>query len=343
MLFEGLDLPTVWFILVAVLFTGYAVLDGFDLGVGAIHLFARGDEERRIQLNAIGPVWDGNEVWLLTGGGALFAAFPNVYATVFSGFYLALILVLMALIFRAVSIEVRGKHHSPRWRSAWDVAFSVASAAAALLFGVAMGNLLRGIPLDARGEYAGTFFDLLNPFSLILGVVALAHSALHGALFASMKTRGDQQTRLRALAGKLALPVLGAYAAFAVATPFLAPHLAERVKAHPALALLPPVTFAALALARAASAKGRDGRAFALSCLAMVAAMAVFALLMFPALVRNSADPAASLTAANACSSPKTLSNMLVIALIGMPLVIAYTAFIYRVFHGKVALDKTSY
>ncbi len=343
MLFEGLDLPTVWFALVAVLFTGYALLDGFDLGVGAIHLSARTDEERRVHLNAIGPVWDGNEVWLLTGGGALFAAFPSVYATVFSGFYLALILVLMALIFRAVSIEVRSKHASPVWRSAWDIAFSVGSGLAALLFGVAMGNLLRGIPLDASREYAGSFFDLLNPFSLILGVIALGHSALHGALFAALKTEGEHRTRLSALAAKLSLPVLGAYIAFAVATPFLAPHLSDRVREHPALAALPLITFAALAAIRGSLNKEKRGRAFGLSCVAMASTMVLFALLMFPALVRNSADPAASMTAANACSSPKTLNNMLIIALIGMPLVIGYTVFIYRIFHGKVTLNKTSY
>ena len=342
--FGDLDLNTVWFILLAVLLTGYAVLDGFDLGVGMLHLFvAKNDDDRRVLLNAIGPVWDGNEVWLVTGGGALFAAFPIVYATVFSGFYLALMALLCALIFRAVSIEVRSKHPAPLWRALWDFAFCAGSSLAALLFGVALGNLLRGIPLDARGEYAGGFFDLLNPFALLLGVIALAHAALHGALFAVLKTDGEHQARLRSLAAKLVFPVTGLYAAFVAATPFLAPHLAERVKEHPALAALPLVTFAALLAVRPLQAKGRDGRAFLASAGAIVATMAMFALLMYPALVRNSADPAHSLTVANAASSTKTLSNMLVIALIGMPLVIGYTVFIYRIFRGKVTLDKTSY
>src|ERR1035441_1256916 len=163
------DLNTIWFILVGVLFTGYAMLDGFDLGIGALHLFTKDDAERRTLLNAIGPVWDGNEVWLVTGGGALFAAFPNVYATVFSGFYLAMILLLVALIFRAVAIEFRSKQPMRWWRQMWDIGFSAGSLLSSLLIGVAMGNIAWGIPLDERGEFAGTFRGLLGPYPLLLG------------------------------------------------------------------------------------------------------------------------------------------------------------------------------
>ena len=170
MTFGSLDLNTVWFILIGVLFTGYAMLDGFDLGVGALHLFTKKDEERRIMINAIGPVWDGNEVWLVTGGGALFAAFPNVYATVFSGFYMAFVLLLVALIFRAVAIEFRSKQPMRWWRRMWDVGFSAGSIVSSLFIGIAMGNIAWGVPLDGHGEYAGTFLDLLHPYPLLLGI-----------------------------------------------------------------------------------------------------------------------------------------------------------------------------
>ena len=172
----------IWFILVGVLLGGYALLDGFDLGVGFWHLFTKGDRARRIALTSIGPVWDGNEVWLLTGGGALFAAFPPVYATVFSGFYLAMMLVVISLIFRAVALEFRSKVEDERWRKAWDVAFSLGSILAALLFGVAVGNVLRGVPLDGEGNFTGTFFGLLNPYSLVFGLLSVAMVATHGAL-----------------------------------------------------------------------------------------------------------------------------------------------------------------
>ena len=168
--FGSLDLNTTWFILIGVLFTGYAMLDGFDLGVGALHLLTKTDRERRIMLNAIGPVWDGNEVWLVTGGGALFAAFPNVYATVFSGFYLAFVLLLVALIFRAVAIEFRSKQPMHWWRQMWDVGFSVGSILSSLLIGVAMGNIAWGVPIDDRGEFSGTFLSLLGPYPLLIGV-----------------------------------------------------------------------------------------------------------------------------------------------------------------------------
>ncbi|MCB1129153.1 MAG: cytochrome d ubiquinol oxidase subunit II, partial [Verrucomicrobiae bacterium] len=195
--FGDLDLNTVWFILIGVLFTGYAMLDGFDLGVGALHLFTRTDEERRIMLNAIGPVWDGNEVWLVTGGGALFAAFPEVYATVFSGFYLAFVLLLVALIFRAVAIEFRSKQPMRWWRRMWDIGFSAGSVLSSFLIGVAMGNIAWGMPLDERHEFSGTFLGLLHPYALLLGVTTVALFMMHGAIYLVMKTDGELQARVR--------------------------------------------------------------------------------------------------------------------------------------------------
>src|SRR5512140_3278766 len=180
--FGAIDLNTVWFLLIGVLFTGYAMLDGFDLGVGALHLFTNDDQERRLMLNAIGPVWDGNEVWLVTGGGALFAAFPNVYATVFSGFYLAFVFLLVALIFRAVAIEFRSKQPMRWWRQMWDVGFSLGSILSSLLIGIAMGNIAWGVPLDSRHEFLGGFTDLLHPYALLVGVTTLALFMMHGAI-----------------------------------------------------------------------------------------------------------------------------------------------------------------
>ena len=191
------DLNTIWFFLVGVLLAGYAVLDGFDLGIGALHLFVRSDHDRRIMLNSIGPIWDGNEVWLVTGGGALFAAFPEVYATAFSGFYMALMLLLFGLIFRAVAIDFRSKQPMGWWRQTWDVSFAVSSTLSALLIGVALGNIAWGIPLDGSHEYAGSFWDLLHPYALVVGVTTVALFMMHGAIYGVLKTEGDLQARLR--------------------------------------------------------------------------------------------------------------------------------------------------
>lgn len=193
------DLQIIWFILVGVLFSGYAILDGFDLGTGALQLFIKGDENRRLTLNAVGPVWDGNEVWLITGGGALFAAFPYVYASVFSGFYLAFMLLLLTLIFRAVSIEFRSKQPMKWWRRGWDTTFSISSLLAALLIGVAMGNVTKGIPLDDQGNFTGTFLSLLNPYSVLLGLTTVALFAMHGGIYLLMKTQGSLQEQIKKL------------------------------------------------------------------------------------------------------------------------------------------------
>lgn len=343
MTYEGLDLGAAWYLIIGILFTGYAMLDGFDLGVGAIHLFTKTDEERRILLNAIGPVWDGNEVWLVTGGGALFAAFPGVYATVFSGFYLAFVLLLFALIFRAVAIEFRSKQPGRRWRSAWDVAFSVSSIASALLIGVAMGNITRGLPLDANGEYAGGFLALLNPYSLLLGVTTLALFAMHGAIYAVMKTEGELHDKLRRWVTNATIAFIICYAVFTMATLIYVPHMADRVREHPWMFGIAVLNMLAIANIPRELHLGRDLRAFVSSCAAMTAMMALFGLQMFPVLVRNSVDPAHSLTIANSASSRGTLATMFTIALIGVPIVLTYTVCIYRIFRGKVVLTKTSY
>jgi cytochrome bd ubiquinol oxidase subunit II len=339
----ALDLNTTWFILIGVLFTGYAMLDGFDLGVGALHLFTRTDEERRIMLNAIGPVWDGNEVWLVTGGGALFAAFPDVYATVFSGFYLAFVLLLVALIFRAVAIEFRSKRPMRWWRQMWDLGFSAGSIVSSLLIGVAMGNIAWGIPLDDHGEFAGTFWSLFGPYPLLLGITTLALFMMHGAIYALIKTEGALHDRLRGWINNTIIFFIICYAVTTMATLLYVPHMAARVRANPWLFSIALVNMLAIANIPREIHHARDWRAFISSCVAMLALMGLFGLEMYPNLVLSNPNPANSLNIQNAASSHKTLGIMLTMALIGVPAVLAYTVSIYWIFRGKVRLDKMSY
>jgi cytochrome d ubiquinol oxidase subunit II len=343
MTFANLDLNTTWFVLIGVLFAGYAMLDGFDLGVGALHLFTRTDDERRIMLNSIGPVWDGNEVWLVTGGGALFAAFPVVYASVFSGFYLAFMLLLAALIFRAVAIEFRSKQPMRWWRQMWDVGFSLGSVTSSFLIGVTMGNIAWGIPLDERGEYAGGFLAMLHPYSLWLGVTTVALFMMHGAIYAVMKTEGTLQDKLRGWVNNCIILFIICYAITTMATLLYLPHMAARLRAQPLLFSVAILNMLAIANIPREIHRRREFRAFLSSCAAMIALMALFGLEMYPNLVYSNPNPERSLTAFNAASSQKTLGIMLTIALIGVPVVLAYTVSIYWIFRGKVRLDKTSY
>jgi cytochrome bd ubiquinol oxidase subunit II len=329
-------LQTTWFFLVGVLLIGYCILDGFDLGVGIWYLFAKKDAQRRTLMRTIGPFWDGNEVWLLTGGGALFAAFPHVYATVFSGFYLALILVLLALILRAVSLEYRSAHTGKDWRSVWDIAFAFGSIVPALLLGVAFGNILRGLPLDADMNFTGSFFTLLNPLSLLVGLVGLAFFATHGALYIAIKTEGELAESAvvwakRAAGVYLALTALG-MALFAITTP----HLVENARSAPALWLLPAASLAAVALIRTLAARGEIRKAFASSAASIALLILMSALSLYPNIVPALEGPELSLTIANASSSLLTLKTMLILALIGVPIVLGYTYWVYRAFGGKV-------
>jgi cytochrome d ubiquinol oxidase subunit II len=337
------DLNTIWFIFVGVLFTGYAMLDGFDLGIGALHLFTKKDEERRVLLNAIGPVWDGNEVWLVTGGGALFAAFPNVYATVFSGFYLAFYLLLASLIFRAVAIEFRSKQPMRWWRQTWDIGFSVGSILSALLMGVALGNIAWGIPIDANGEFTGTFLGLLMPYPLLVGVTTVALFMMHGAIYGVMKTEGALHDKLRVWAMRCIIFFVICAATTTMATLLYVPHMANRVRANPWLFSIVLANMLAIANIPREFHHNRDWLAFLSSCGAMITLMLLFGLNLFPNLVYSLPNPENSLNIYNAASSQKTLGIMLVIACIGVPIVIAYTVCIYWIFRGKVKIDRMSY
>jgi cytochrome bd ubiquinol oxidase subunit II len=336
-------LGDIWFLLVGVLLLGYAVLDGFDLGAGILNPFvAKTDDERRTVLRSIGPVWDGNEVWLLTAGGAMFAAFPLVYATVFSGFYLALMLLLAALIFRAVALEFRDQLEGAGWRRAWDVAFFLGSAVPALLLGVAIGNIIRGLPLNAAGEYTGGLIGLLTPFPLIVGLLVVALVTTHGAAWLLVKTEGSLAARVRraALAGWVALTLLWILATLASLA--LAPDRWDAF-ANPLAWIAPAIVIVSLIAFPILVRAGRDLAAFGVSALGIAGMIATMGIGLYPNLVPALEVPARSITIEKAASSDLTLTVMLVIALIGVPLVLAYTAFVYLRFRGKVRADEPGY
>ncbi|MDD5260842.1 MAG: cytochrome d ubiquinol oxidase subunit II [Methylacidiphilales bacterium] len=342
-LLQHLDLNAIWFVLIGVLFTGYAALDGFDLGVGALHLFTKTDKERRLMLNSIGPVWDGNEVWLVTGGGALFAAFPEVYATVFSGFYLAFMLLLCSLIFRAVAIEFRSKQPMLWWRRMWDICFALGSILSAFLIGVALGNIAWGIPLDKDFEFSGSFLGLLHPYALLMGVTTVALFMMHGCIYATMKTEGPLHEKLRGWINNTIIFFIICYATATVATLVYLPHMSEKLKQTPWFFVLAILNMLAIANIPREVHHKRDLMAFASSCAAMVTLMGLFGLGMFPNLVLSNPNPEHSMNIINSASSHKTLGIMLVIAILGVPVVLAYTASIYWIFRGKVKLDPHSY
>jgi cytochrome d ubiquinol oxidase subunit II len=338
-----MTLQIAWFFLVGVLLTGYAILDGFDLGAGFWYLFAKGDKNRRMILNGVGPVWDGNEVWLLTGGGALFAAFPPVYATVFSGFYLALLVVLLGLIARAVSLEFRSKVENETWRKGWDWAFGLGSTVPALLFGVALGNVMRGIPMDAFGDFTGSFFTLLNPYSLVIGLTGLAMLLTHGGIFIQLKAYGKMEDEAKvwthyAWIAYMVLFVLATILTFATQS-----HLTTNFWKVPPLGLIPIITGAAIVAAGIFNRRCEPVKAFIASAVSIAGMMGIVGASLFPNMVRALGNPDYSLTIFNSSSSQLTLTVMLIIALVGMPVVIGYTIWIYNKFKGKVEVEKGIY
>jgi len=330
-------LRNVWFLLIGLLLAGYSILDGFDLGVGALLPFlAKSEDEKRTLIGAVGPVWDGNEVWLLAGGGALFAAFPMAYATVFSGFYLAMMLVLFALILRAVSLEFRA--HDPVRKGLWEAAFVGGSALPAFLFGVALGNIVVGVPLDQRTEFTGSFFTLLRPLPLVFGLLGLCAFLLHGSVYAALKSEGALRQRAR----RTALALVAAFGgAFFLSLVLVWIDMPEALKSIPAWAFS-ALVWLSLALVAAAVKKSRDGRALFFSSAAFLGLWGIVGAIQYPILVRAT-DPALSLTIANASSSALTLKVMLIIAVAGMPLVIGYTIFAFRVFKGKADVSGPGY
>ncbi|MFE2635166.1 cytochrome d ubiquinol oxidase subunit II [Streptomyces scopuliridis] len=324
-----MELHDVWFVLIAVLWTGYFFLEGFDFGIGILtKLLARNRKERRVLINTIGPVWDGNEVWLLSAGGATFAAFPDWYATLFSGFYLPLLLILVCLIVRGVAFEYRAKRPEENWQRNWENAIFWTSLIPAVLWGVAFGNIVRGVKIDAQKEYVGTLGDLLNPYAILGGLVTLALFTFHGTVFAALKTVGDIRVRAR----KLALG-LGAVTAV-LALGFLIWTQADNGDGKSLIALV--VAVAALVAAIGAIAAGREGWSFALSGVTIVAAVAMLFLTLFPNVMPSSLNEAWSLTVTNASSTPYTLKIMTWCAGIATPVVLLYQGWTYWVFRKRI-------
>jgi cytochrome d ubiquinol oxidase subunit II len=341
---DFVTLCVIWFVIEGVLLAGYAILDGFDLGVGILHPFvAKTDVERRLSMNSIGPMWDGNEVWLVTFGGALFAAFPNAYATVFSGFYTAFMLLLFALIFRAVSLEFRSKLESPRWRRFWDWGFFGGSFLATLLFGVATGNAVAGMPLDAEGNVTVGVLAQLNPYGLLVGIMTVALFALHGGLYLYLKTEGEFQARLRDWMWRSWGFFLVTFMLTTLYTVAEVPRATINFERFPILVLIVVAAILAVANIPRCLYWDRPAQAFASSTVLIVTQVALFGAALFPNLVTASNDPALSVTIYNAASSVKTLTIMLIIAVLGMPFVLTYTGIIYWAFRGKVTLGEHSY
>jgi cytochrome bd ubiquinol oxidase subunit II len=329
-----MDLNTLWFILIAVLYIGYFVLEGFDLGVGILLPFlGKTEMKRRLMINSIGPHWDGNEVWLITAGGATFAAFPDWYATLFSGFYLPLLLILLALVVRGVAFEFRGKDDDPRWRSLWDGCIFIGSAIPALLWGVAFTNFVRGVPINQDMIYVGGFFNLLNPYALLGGVVSLLGFTLHGAVFLSLKTPDELCEASQKLARRLWGPTLAALVAYVVATYFFTDVLSQ-LGVNPG----PIPIGAVLALLGAGHFiySGRSGWAFLLTTLSIVFATTSIFEVLFPRVMVSSINPAWSLTIYNTASGPYTLQVMSIIALIFLPFVLGYQVWAYWIFRKRL-------
>ncbi|MEU2239823.1 cytochrome d ubiquinol oxidase subunit II [Streptomyces sp. NPDC018338] len=324
-----MELHDVWFVLIAVLWIGYFFLEGFDFGIGVLtKLLARDRAEKRVLINTIGPVWDGNEVWLLTAGGATFAAFPEWYATLFSGFYLPLLIILVCLIIRGVAFEYRVKRPEENWQRNWEQAIFWTSLIPAFLWGVAFGNIVRGVKIDADMEYVGTFWDLLNPYALLGGLLTLTLFTFHGAVFASLKTVGDIRVRARALALKLGL------VAAVLALGFLIWTQVDTGDSWSLAAML--VAVVALVGAIGAIKVGREGWSFALSGVTITAAVAMLFLALFPDVMPSSLNPEWSLTVTNASSSPYTLKIMTWCAAIATPLVLLYQSWTYWVFRKRI-------
>jgi len=329
-----MDLNTLWFFLIAVLYIGFFVLEGFDFGVGMLQPFiGRNDVERRVVINTIGPHWDANEVWLLTAGGATFAAFPMWYATLFSGFYLPLFLLLAALILRGVALEFRSKDENPKWRSFWDWSICVGSFIPGLLLGVAFANLVRGVPIDAEMNYVGGFFNLLNPYALLGGVATVVLFILHGAIFLSMKTTGNVEERAKKVARRMWLPVVLVMLLFLIATYFQTDLLLQ-LGINPGL--IPLAGMAALLSVWFLLRKERFGWAFGMTSVGIAFALVTMFQIMYPRVMISSLNPDWSLTIYNASSSPYTLTVMTIVALIFVPIVLIYQGWSYWIFRKRI-------
>jgi len=340
----GLDYQTWWFLVVGGVFSGYAILDGFDFGAGAWHLFFRKEQSRRIAMNAVGPVWDGNEVWLVIGGGALFAGFPIAYASLLSAMYTPFMLFLFFIIFRAVSIEFRGKEEMRWWRQLWDVIYSFSSIMLAFLLGVVLGNVLMGIPFDANQNYGGdALLSFLNPYSILMGLTSLSLFMSHGAIYLLLKTEGKLYDRLVVLQKYAMGAFLIAFGLTSLYTLMFVTHLSDKLMTMPATLALPILLVLSIANIPRLTHKKKFLQAFLFSSLSISFLLVLCALESYPNLLISSISPENNIDIYNAASSLKSLKIMMIIVAIGTPLVLGYTYFVYKTFSGKVKIDETSY
>jgi cytochrome d ubiquinol oxidase subunit II len=339
-----MTLNDVWFVLFILIIAGYLILDGFDMGVGILLLpLARTDAERRTFLNSIGPIWDGNEVWLVIGGGVLFAVFPLVYASLFSGLYLAFMLVLLVLILRTVALEFRSKEEGSRWRTSWDVVFAAASAGLALLLGVAFGNLVAGLPVDQDGNISTGLIGLLTPFALLVGVTTVAMFAMQGGIYLLIKTEGELHDRIERAMPRLMIGFFVLNTIVVLAMVLFQQNITRRY-----LDEIWPVVFPAAALVALAAAwvfvrRGEAFRAFLSSSATIGLLLISGGIGLYPNLIISTIDPAYSLTVDNAASAQNTLEIALIVAIIGIPFILLYTLAVYYIFRGKTVVDTHSY
>lgn len=341
--FLGIDYPTLWFLVVGAVFSGYAILDGFDLGAGAMHLFFKKDNSRRIALNAVGPVWDGNEVWLVIGGGTLFAGFPILYASLLSAMYIPFMLFLLFIILRAISIEFRSKEEMKWWRKMWDTSYSVSSIMLGFLLGVVLGNVLQGMPLNENYEFTGNWLSFLNPFAILTGLTTLALMTMHGGIYLCIKTEGklfDKVERLVKIAIGVFVVLFFVVSGYALAN---YPNLSDKFLSTPILFIVPLLAILSIANVPRLVTKQRFRRAFLFSALTFSFLLITVAIELYPTLIFATNNVNNSITVYNAAASEKSLGIMLFMVTIGAPLAITYTAFVYRAFWGKVKMDETSY
>jgi cytochrome bd ubiquinol oxidase subunit II len=341
--FLGLDFNLWWFLVFGAVISGYAILDGFDLGAGSLHLFLRKEESRRIAMNAIGPIWDGNEVWLVIGGGALFAGFPVAYAAIFSAFYVPFMIFLVGLIFRAVSIEFRSKEPWPWWRRAWDIVYCFASVVISLSLGLMLGNVVEGLPLNANREFEGTLLSFFNPFAIMVSITTLALFMMHGAIFLTMKTESRLFVKLHVLANNFTVFFVVSFVITTVYALLYIPHLSDFFKSRPGWFAIPLLMILTIANIPRQVKVGKYRYAFISSAVTIALLLIMVALEVFPYLLYSPQHPANSISVYNASSSVRTMKILLVMALIGTPLVGIYTSFVFWTFKGKVKLDEMSY
>jgi cytochrome d ubiquinol oxidase subunit II len=341
--FLGLSYNVWWFLVFGGVISGYAILDGFDLGAGALHLFLKKETSRRIALNAIGPVWDGNEVWLVIGGGALFAGFPVAYAAIFSAFYIPFMVFIVGIIFRAVAIEFRSKEPMTWWRKTWDIVYCVSSIIISLSLGLMLGNVAYGIPLNEQKEFAGNWLSFFNTFSILVAITTLALFMLHGAIFLTMKTESRLYAKLHILAKNFIIFFVLSFVFTTLYTLLYVPHLTDFFRSNPPSFIIPALMVLAIANIPRQIKKGKYMYAFLSSAATIALLLIMVAIEVFPNLLYSSTNPANSITINNGASSAKTMRILLIIALIGTPLVGLYTGFVFWTFKGKVQLNEMSY